>query len=149
MNIAKLLYPLEDPAMADFVNNLDLINGLADTSEGFIWRLAGEGNNATGNIIYNDPTLLVNMSVWVTIDSLFRYTYRTDHLEFFRRRKEWFGRMESAHMALWYVPAGHIPAISEAQERLTHLRDHGDTPFAFSFKRKFTPAEADDFMRLD
>src|SRR5450432_809454 len=140
VHIATLLYPLDDPAMAGFVNGLDHMNGLADSSEGFIWRLKGDDNNATGSRIYDDDSLLVNMSVWETIDSLFRYVYRSGHVEFFRRGKEWFDRMPAIHLALWYVPAGHIPAISEAEERLNHLRDHGDTPFAFSFKRRFTPA---------
>jgi hypothetical protein len=141
VNIAKLLYPLDHPAMADFVNNLDRINALAESSEGFVWRLKDEDNNATAIKIYDDDSLIVNLTVWENIDSLFQFAYRTDHVEIFKRRKEWFEKMPVMHMAMWYVPAGHLPTVPEAQERLTRLREKGDTPLAFSFKKRFAPED--------
>lgn len=137
VNIAKMLAPLESPVMVDFVNNLDRINALAESSEGFIWRLKEEANNATSIRIYDDDFLLVNMSVWKDADSLFRFTYQSDHTAIFKRRREWFENMKEMHMALWYVPTDTMSSVADAQERLTHLRIHGPTEFAFTFQKRF------------
>lgn len=39
LNVASMKYPLDSPEMADFANNLDRINALAEASPGFAWRL--------------------------------------------------------------------------------------------------------------
>ncbi len=78
------------------------------------------------------------MSVWNNIDSLFQFTYQSAHVEMFKRRKEWFEKMADMHMCLWYLPAGNFPTVQEARERLTHLRENGETPYAFTFKKRFT-----------
>ncbi len=147
LNIAKMLAPLDSPVMADFVNNLNRINALAESSEGFIWRLKDDANNATSIKIYNDDFLIVNMSVWKDIDSLFRFAYQTQHLEIFKRRNEWFEKMKEMHMALWYVDQNHKPTTIEAEERLDYLRANGDTPFAFTFKKRFSVEEALSFQK--
>lgn len=141
LNIAKMKFPLDDPQMADFVNNLDRINGIAESAEGFIWRLKDEQNNATSIKIYNDDFLIVNMSVWSNIDSLFQFTYQSAHVEIFKRRKEWFEKMTDMHMCLWYLPKGNLPTVQDAEERLTYLRKNGETPFAFTFKKRFNASE--------
>jgi hypothetical protein len=141
VNIAKMLSPIDSTVMAGFVANLDAINALAEESEGFIWRLKDEGNNATSIRIFDDEFLIVNMSVWENVPALSRFVYKSGHVEIFKRRKEWFGKMTEMHMALWYVPAGHLPDVKEALERLDHLRTHGETPFSFSFKKSFTAEE--------
>lgn len=128
-----MLAPLDDPVMADFVNNLDRINALAEASPGFIWRLK-EGDDATTIRMYDDDWLIVNMSVWDNVESLKNFTYETAHVEIFRRRKEWFSKMDEPHMVLWHVAPGHEPSVSEAEDRLNHLRKHGDTASAFTFK---------------
>jgi hypothetical protein len=129
INIAKMLAPLDSPIMAEFVSNLEVINKLAEASEGFIWRLKDEGNNATSIKIYDDEFLLVNMSVWKSVDTLFQYAYQSQHVEIFRRRREWFEKMPQMHMALWFVPEGHQPDVEEATLRLDYLRTHGETPY--------------------
>ncbi len=98
LNIAKIKFPLDDPQMAGFVNNLDRINSIAESAEGFIWRLKDEHNNATSIKIYNDDFLIVNMSVWNNIDSLFQFTYQSAHVDIFKRRKEWFEKMTDLQM---------------------------------------------------
>jgi hypothetical protein len=145
LNIARVLYPLDHPAMADFVNGLDRINQLAESSEGFCWRLKEDNNNATDIRIYNDDSIIVNLSVWRSVEDLFQFAYRTEHTDFFRRKKEWFDRLSDMHMVLWWVPAGHQPGVAEAEERLTWLRRNGDSPYAFSFKKRFSPEEAMGF----
>jgi len=144
VNIAKMLAPLDNPVMADFVANLDQINQVAEASEGFVWRLQDYGN-ATSIRIYDDDFLLVNMSVWKDVDSLFQFAYKSQHIEIFKRRKEWFDKMSQMHMALWFVPNGHQPSVEEATHRLDHIRLHGETPYAFSFKKKFSKEDALNF----
>ncbi|MBI1781129.1 MAG: DUF3291 domain-containing protein [Sphingobacteriales bacterium] len=147
VNIAKMLAPMDSPVMADFVANLDPINALAESSKGFVWRLKDDSNNATSIKIYDDDYLIVNMSVWEDIDSLHEYVYKSAHTEIFKRRKEWFEKMSDMHMALWYIAEGRWPSVADAVERLDHIRVHGETPYAFGFKKRFSAHEASLFVK--
>ncbi len=142
INIAKMLAPIDHPKMADFVANLDKINNIAETSPGFVWRLKGEDDNATAIRIFEDDFLIINMSVWETQKALFDFTYRSDHVGIFKRKKEWFGPMGEMHMAFWYVRSGNKPSPEEARKRLNYLNKYGETPYAFTFKGKFDLKEA-------
>jgi Domain of unknown function (DUF3291) len=82
---------------------------------------------------------MVNMSVWESLEDLRAFVYSSDHVGVMQRRREWFEQMGEAFLALWWVPVGHIPTINEAEERLDHLREHGPTPFAFTFRESFAP----------
>ena len=148
INIAKMQAPIDSPLMADFVANLDNINALAENTEGFVWRLKEDNNNATSIKIFNDDFLIVNMSVWENVDVLFQFVYQSNHVEIFKRRKEWFEKMQEMHMALWYIPEGHLPTVAEATERLSYLRSNGETPYSFSFKKRFTIVESANFIAL-
>ena len=148
INIAKMLAPIDSPVMADFVANLDAVNALAETSEGFVWRLKDESNNATAIKIFDDDFLIVNMSVWKNTEALFQFVYKSNHIEIFKRRKEWFEKMDEMHMAQWYVQAGYLPTVADAVERLNYLRNHGETPFSFSFKKRFTIEETNEFIKI-
>jgi hypothetical protein len=138
LNIAKMLAPIDSPVMADFVANLDRINAIAESSMGFIWRLKGDNENATAIRVFEDDFLIINMSVWKDLNSLHKYVYKSDHVDIYKRRKEWFSKMTEMHMALWYVPAGHQPSPIEAREKLEFLQQHGETPTAFSFRKNFS-----------
>jgi hypothetical protein len=142
LNIARFRRPLDDPAMAGFVAALDPLNAIADAAPGFVWRLQTEEGNATSIHAFEDDLMLINMSVWESVDALAGYVYGPDHVAVMRRRREWAQRMEQAYLVLWWVPAGWIPTIEEAKERLEHLRRHGPTPQAFTFKKRFSPDEA-------
>jgi hypothetical protein len=138
INIARMRAPLiTDLIMKDFVDQLDTINALAESSPGFVWRLKSDSGNATDILIYEDPRIIINMSVWESIDALFSYAYFTDHTDAFRRRGEWFERMTTPHMALWWVPVGTLPTAEEGKQRLDHLTQHGPTEYAFTFKHRF------------
>jgi len=142
LNIAHALADMESPIMADFINNTDRINALAAGSPGFVWRHEGYEGDATeiARIFGNDRTL-ANMSVWESKDHLFEYVYNSGHKEIFRRKKEWFHKMPKIHAVLWFIPKGHLPTLEEANERLTHLQEHGESAYAFSFKSTFTPKD--------
>ena len=137
VNIGRLIAPVEDPRMAEFVNALDRINALADAQPGFVWRLTGAGNNATD--LRPDPgdeRLAVNASVWESIDQLAAFAYRSEHREFVRRRHEWFETPQQAYLALWWVRAGHTPSLAECTERLARVRADGPTAHAFDFRTR-------------
>jgi hypothetical protein len=136
VNIALPKAPLESELLAEFVEMLEPINALADSTPGFVWRLQDDAGDATGIRGFGDDRLIVNMSVWESIDALADFVYRSDHVAVMRRRREWFERVRM-YMALWWVPAGHVPTVGEAEERLEHLREHGPTPQAFTFKQRF------------
>jgi hypothetical protein len=136
LNIAQMKTPLDAPEMVDFVANLDKINALAEAAPGFIWRLTGEGDNATSIRPFGESTL-VNMSVWRDVDALSDYVYKTAHVAIMKRRKEWFERMSEAYTVLWWVPQGHRPDEYEAMQRLQTLRAMGPSHKAFTFKQPF------------
>ncbi|MGE0886980.1 MAG: DUF3291 domain-containing protein [Blastocatellales bacterium] len=139
INIGRLLAPLDDPLIADFVALLDEINALAERSPGFVWRLqTGEGN-ATDLRPFDDDRIIVNMSVWESVEQLKNYVYHSAHTNVLKRRQEWFEKFDGAFLALWWVKAGHLPAVEEAKQRLDHLYKHGESEFAFSFKKTFPP----------
>lgn len=141
INIGRLLAPIDHPQIADFKNNLDRINALAEAQPGFIWRLTGEGNDATDLVAFDDPAVITNMSTWRDMDALAGYVYRSDHRTIMRRRAEWFDKME-VHMALWWVPAGHRPLPHEGRARIELLARLGPTPDAFTFKTPFPSPDA-------
>lgn len=138
VNVGRLKAPIDHPSIKDFADNLDRINALAESSPGFVWRLKGEGDNATDLAIGGDPLFIPNLSVWTDLPSLGAFVYRSGHIEIMRRRQEWFEPMD-VHMALWWVPAGHEPTVEEALEKLALIKAHGPTPAAFTFKTPFPP----------
>ncbi len=137
LNIAKARFPLDAPEIKDFVDNLDKVNAIAESSDGFVWRLKDEAGNATNIKVFDDPDLLVNMSVWTSPQALKDFMFKTQHRDFMRRKNEWFYPPQNNTYVLWWVDNGHIPTADEAIERLTLLREKGESPEAFSFKSNF------------
>jgi hypothetical protein len=142
VNIGRIRAPLDDALLAGFVASLEPINVLADASPGFVWRLQTAEGDATALRPYADERILVNLSLWQSAEALRDFVYKSAHAGVMRQRKSWFERFDGAYYALWWVPAGHIPAIAEAKERLQHLRDHGESPHAFSFAKLFAAPDA-------
>ena len=133
LNVARLRVPLEHPAMIPFVTNLLAINAEADAAPGFVWRLASEAGNATDLRPWGDD-MIVNMSVWTDVESLRQYVFTPGHIEIMRQRRAFFTPMETPYAVLWWVPAGHIPTLEEAKDRLDLLTAEGPSPRAFTFK---------------
>ncbi len=145
LNLAQMTMPADHPDMSDFIGNLDRINAIADKSPGFIWRYTEEDYSASQAVF--GPNMLVNMSVWESIEDLTEFTYKSPHLAIYKRRKEWFTKMDSPHMVCWYVEEGNIPSLEEARARIKHLQSHGETPYAFTFRKQFSMEEALAFQR--
>jgi hypothetical protein len=134
LNVGRAAAPLDSEQLRDFMENLDPINDLADASPGFVWRLQTEDGNATAIKAWDDPLMILNMSVWESVESLADFVYRSAHTDFLRRRREFFEKPVEAIQVLWWVEDGHRPTVTEALERLDHLRAHGPTDHAFTFR---------------
>ncbi|CAM5258856.1 DUF3291 domain-containing protein [Streptomyces hirsutus] len=143
VNISRLQAPLDSPQLKDFVDNIDSVNADAEAAEGFVWRLLSEGGNATDVSVFDDPWLIVNMSVWRDTRALTAYMYQGRHREMLTRRREWFEQAKEAMTTLWWVPKGHRPTVAEAEARLLHLRAHGPTPYAFTLRTSFPQGSAE------
>ncbi|MGB7319071.1 MAG: DUF3291 domain-containing protein [Planktotalea sp.] len=133
LNVGYALYPLDDPRMAGFMDNLDKINTLAERSTGFVWRMQSEGGNATDIAVPGDEKLISNMSVWTDPVSLGNYVFNTVHGQFYEKRPEWFETMGKMHFVMWWVLDGHQPTLDEAMDRLAHLQANGSTEHAFGW----------------
>ncbi|NGM16268.1 DUF3291 domain-containing protein [Verrucosispora sp. WMMA2044] len=135
LNIARLRAPIDSPELADFVAQLPEINGLAERSPGYVWRLQDESGDATALRPFG-PDIIVNLTVWQSVEALRGFVYRTAHLEPMRRRREWFVPLDRPHLVLWWIPAGVLPTITEAAERL-ELLTAGPSPEAFTFREPY------------
>jgi hypothetical protein len=139
LNIAKMKFEPESPEMQDFNDAIDSVNTLADASPGFVWRLESDGENPQEDLVFNDPSWLVNLSVWENVDALMAFIRSDLHLSIMKRRREWFQSIDEATMVLWWVPAVHVPGVAEAQKKLEALRKNGATENAFGFATIFPP----------
>lgn len=139
LNIGRLVAPVDDPRVADFVDNLTRINQLGHQTPGFVWQLLTEDGDSTAFRIFEGDDMLINLTVWEDIESLYKFAYSSEHVEFFRRRREWFHKLvDYPALVLWWVPAGHQPTLAEARDKVLYLKEHGPTPLAFTFKQRFT-----------
>ena len=132
-NIARIRYPLDDPRMAEFVDNVDRVHKLAEQIDGFVWRLQDESGHAMNMTVYDDPRILPNLAVWENVEALERFVWQTVHRRFYDRRRDWFETIETP-LVLWWIPAGHRPDLAEAVARLDHLKAHGPSEYAFGWE---------------
>jgi len=142
-NIGRIRAPLDHPIMEGFRSQLDPINALADRSPGFVWRLQTEDGNAMAIRPFDDDRMAINMSVWESLEALQQFVYRSAHIGPLRDRKEWFEPIEGPILVLWWIPAGHIPTVVEAQDRLRLLKERGPSPAAFTFRTPFPAPDPD------
>jgi hypothetical protein len=136
LNVGRLVAPTDDPKVAEFMDNLDRINGLGKRMPGFVWMMEGSGEPGTGNTdvkLNGDPLFVANLTVWDDYDSLKTFVYQTLHKKFMDRGKEWFEVLTDKHFVMWWVPEGHHPTIEEAMDRLQYLQQNGDTDHAFGW----------------
>ena len=142
VNVALPLESLDSPRLAAFVDALAPVNAVADASPGFVWRLQTDAGDATAIRAFGDDRLVVNMSVWESVEALRGFAYGEAHAAVLRRRREWFTRLGEPETALWWVPAGTLPTVADAEKRLAALRADGPTPRAFTLRTVFPPRAA-------
>ena len=136
LNVGRLVAPTDDPQVADFMNNLDKINGMGKRMPGFVWMMEGAGEPGTGNTaakIGGDPLFVSNLTVWEDFESLSTFVYKTLHAKFMDRKAEWFEVLDQRHFVMWWVEEGHKPTLDEALARLQHLQDNGESAHAFGW----------------
>ena len=139
VNIADMVADLDDPVMSGFVQRLDEINKLADSSLGFVWRFQSDEGDATYLRPYENKNILFNMSVWESLETLKAYVYNSAHLELLRSKKNWFHKPGMPHMALWWIPKGYIPDVNEGLGKIKIINEKGACEEAFTFNRPFSP----------
>ena len=137
INIARLIAPLDDRKIAEFVAQLGPINALADKAPGFVWRLQSESGNATDIGYCDDHFVIVNMSVWESVEALREFAYKSNHMKVFRDRANWFEKAAAPTYCLWWIPVGHVPTVAEGRERLEHYKKNGATQYSFWFSQQF------------
>ena len=143
LNVGRLRAPMDDPLIADFKDNLGRVNQMAENSPGYVWRLQGARGNATGIRAFPDPLDIINLTVWQSVEALADFTFRSGHVEFLRRRREFFEHLDQPTMCLWWVPEGELSSVEDALGHLEHLRVHGPTPISFTFRRRFDAGDVD------
>lgn len=136
-NIAWIRAPLDHPSMADFTDNIDAVNRLAEQAAGFVWRHQTGDGNSTSVRVRGDDRIIINFSTWESAEALFQFAFYSRHADYYRRRNEWFSHEDQPYAVLWWVPDGHEPTVDEAEERLAYLKANGPSPEAFTFKRRF------------
>ena len=141
VNIAKAKGPMDSPVMKGFVDQLDYINDLADNSPGFVWRLQTEEGDATDISVFDDELIIINMSVWQSHEDLKRYVYSGEHLTVLKQKKDWFDKLPGSHLALWWIPAGAIPTVTDARQALERLNAQGPTEQSFTFASPYPAPE--------
>lgn len=137
LNIANAVASMDSPEMAGFVARLDEIHELSDNADGFIWRWESGSVDSSVVDIFGDPRLLVNLSLWESVESLKHFVYKTVHVELIRDREAWFDKMPEMHQVVWWVPEGHIPSVTEAKQKLDTLRADGPSEAGFSMARPY------------
>jgi hypothetical protein len=134
-NVARARAPLDSPLMAGFVAQVEEINALARRAAGFV----AQPTPADAGAVYAAP-LLLNVSVWVSVEGLDAFTHQGKHAAALGRRGEWFEPPgASPSYVLYWAPEGHAVTEEEVKGRLDHLSQHGPTPYAFTFKQPFAP----------
>ena len=134
INIGRLTYGPDDKRSAGFMRNLDMVNAVAEQSPGFVWRLKDEAGDATAFRAYDDPNIIVNMSVWSDVAAFEDFVWKSVHQRFYGKRDKWFDKMGEAQLALWWIDAGTLPTLEEGVARLNHLRRNGPSEFAFGWE---------------
>ena len=121
LNVGRLVGSVDDPRLKDFMDNLERINALAERSPGFVWRLKGESDatGATDIQLPGDPQTAVNLSVWENAEALETFVWNTVHERFYNRKAEWFEPMDRPHFVMWWIPAGRLPTLEEAEAWLS------------------------------
>lgn len=137
LNLARLKAPKGDPLTEEFFNAIPAINTLAEAQPGFVWRLVGEVKDHTDVPFFLDPHLVVNISLWKDLESFRHFVYKSGHVQYIKRKKEWFQPFDGPFAVLWWVEAGEIPTLAQAKEKLELLKQDGPTQQAFDLHNLF------------
>jgi len=142
VNIAIAKYEYDDPRFAGFVDNLERVYALAESTPGFVWRHVTVNEDREAKAVFGESRLIYNASMWKSRQALAEFVYRSDHAGILRQRADWFEPISGPVFALWWQPAGTVPSFVEARHRLDCLKVSGPTADAFTFRNFFESPEA-------
>ncbi len=138
LNFGTLRHDWDDPRVQGFVDGLDLVNGAAARSQGFVWRLPDDEMEAVQTDpegpFGDNPRIAATLSVWEDGASLDRFVWNTVHRQYYERRAEWYDAIGNANLVMWWVPVGHRPSVAEGMARFRHREAHGDSDEAFGWE---------------
>lgn len=151
-NVSRLLAPLSSPQLTGFVAASGPIEAAGAAATGFVWRTHAEVPRGARLHPFawdlgNSPGLVVNLSVWESLEALRRFVHDGLHREALRQRRSWFAQHPEATSVLWWVPVGRRPRMREAADRLRHLREHGPTAYAFTATHSWPPPREEKVPR--
>ncbi|MEM7302468.1 MAG: DUF3291 domain-containing protein [Pseudomonadota bacterium] len=136
-NFGTLKYDWDDPRVAEFADNLDRVNAIAEAADGFVRRMGDEemeaGQTALTGVFNGNPRTASTLSVWETVESLEHFVWNTVHKQFYAKRRNWFKADGNSNFVMWWVPHGHTPDLQEAMQRFEHWKDHGNSDHAFDW----------------
>ena len=137
MNLGVLRHDWDDPRVKDFVDGLELVNGVAERSPGFVWRMGDAEMDAAqrdaAGPLGGNPRLASTLSVWESVEALEHFVWNTVHRAFYARKAEWYDVVETPRLVMWWVPAGHRPCVAEGMERFRVLERDGNSDRAFGW----------------
>jgi len=149
MNIARSVASLDSPVMASFLELVPILNSLAEQSPGFVWRLTTSEQILDDEGGYADPLIIVNLSLWTSVDALMSYFNTELHRAAFKKRQEWFEPTALRQGVLWWTRSDFLPTVAEGKRRLYLLNENGDTDQAFSLFQRFPSPDSDGRQHLD
>lgn len=136
LNLGVLKHDWDDPRVQGFVDGIDLVNRVAELSDGFIWRVSDEEMDAAQRDPdgpFGNPRTASTMSVWRDQKSLEHFVWNTVHKRFYDRRAEWYDAVDSLRFVLWHVEEGTRPTLQEGMQRFRYLQANGDSDYAFGW----------------
>jgi len=133
VNFATAIADLDDPVMDGFVSALAAVNGIAEKSPGFVWRLKDKDDEAAAMAILGDPRETFTLSVWQSAADLEFFAWNTVHRRFMKNRHKWFLPPRAPFLVMWWIPAGTIPTFPDALARLARLREQGPSEAGFGW----------------
>jgi hypothetical protein len=137
INIARMLAPIDDPVMADFVANLPSIN-VVEQSPGFVWR-RNRMAVMQRDYVYDDEMIIIKYCLGKSgCVALIRLQKRS--LWILRDRKRWF-EIRRSRIAMWWICVVILPRRKSPRNALNISASMAILPFAFSFKKVFPEPE--------
>lgn len=135
MNWGRMKFAPDDPRLSEFMDALARVYAQAEAHPGFIWRIPDDDVAGQLAALGHDNRVSATVSVWDSVASLRDYTFQTEHGQFLDRASEWFETVEGPQLVIWDVAENTRPDFDEAFSRLDHLRQNGDSDFAYGWPK--------------
>lgn len=136
--VGRLNHPYDHPASREFYEMGYKIMRQASVTGQLIEEFSSDGvpipEEAKGK---GYPVL--TLTVWKSLQSLYRFTYSGKHSQALRNRSRWMEPYQEKHLSyvVWWTEKVKDVSWEEAFKRYSYYIQHGPTPFAFDLKHAF------------